>query len=63
MTGNVNKKIIDKIKSDNIDQRMKDFLIDIIRLEFRHSEDSKWKYSKEYERLIKQHLVDFGVEE
>jgi len=63
MTGNVNKKIIDKIKSNNIDQRMNDFLIDIIRLEFRHSEDSKWKYSKEYERLIKQHLGDLEVEE
>lgn len=63
MVENINKRIIEKIKSDDTDQTIKDFLIDILRLEFRHFEDSKWRYNKEYERLIKQYLIDYKVKQ
>lgn len=63
MVENINKRIIEKIKSDDIDQTIKDFLIDILRLEFKHFEDNKWKYNKEYERLIKQYLIDYKVKQ
>lgn len=58
LSENVNMKLIEKIKSSEIDDQIKDFLVEILHLEYRHINDAKWRYSNEYERLIKRYAAN-----
>lgn len=59
MSDNVNMKLIDKIKYSEIDDQIKDFLVDILHLEYRHINDAKWRYNNDYEKLIKRYAENF----
>lgn len=39
-----------------MDNQIKDFLVEILHLEYRHVDDINWKYNKEYERLIRRYV-------
>lgn len=52
---NINKKILSKIKKSEFDEEIKEFLEKILFLEFQHSEEYGWRYSKEYEKYIKKY--------
>ena len=39
-----------------MDDKIKDFLVEILHLEYRHIDDGKWKYNKEYEKLIRRYV-------
>ena len=56
LSENVNIKLIEKIKSSEMDNQIKDFLVEILHLEYRHVDDINWKYNKEYERLIRRYV-------
>lgn len=56
MSENVNMKLIDKIKSSEMDDQIKKFLVDILHLEYRHIDDNNWKYNQEYEKLIRRYV-------
>lgn len=59
MVENVNKKIIEKIQASDLDESVKKFIIELLRLEFQHIEEGKWKFGDEYERLIKHYSEKF----
>ena len=46
----------------DLDELVKKFIIELIRLEFQHAEEGKWKFGEEYERLIKNYSEKFEVE-
>lgn len=55
MAENVNEKILDKIKSSDISEEIKEFLTKMLFIEFQHSEEARrfWTYGKDYERYIR----------
>ena len=59
MVENINKKIINKIKESDFSEEIKQFLEKILLLEFQHSEEYGWKYSKEYEKYIKKYADSY----
>jgi len=63
MVENVNEKILDKIKSSDISVEIKDFLKKMLFLEFQHSEESRWRYSNDYEKNIKYFAGKYQVKE
>lgn len=57
----VNEKILDEIKSSNVDEQIKDFLKKMLFLEFQHFEEARWKYGKDYEKNISQFASKYKV--
>lgn len=47
----INPKILEKIKKIK-DEKIKDFLIDVIHLEFDNIEEGRWLYREEYDKKI-----------
>ena len=56
LSENVNMKLIEKIKSREMDNQIKQFLVEILHHEYRHIDDDKWKYNQEYDRLIRRYV-------
>jgi len=57
----INKKIINKVKESEFNEEIKEFLEKILFLEFQHSEEYGWRYSKEYEKHIKKYADRYEV--
>jgi len=55
MVNEINEKISEKIKEIK-DKSMKEFLDEVINLEFMHSSEAKWAFREEYEKKIKEAL-------
>jgi hypothetical protein len=63
MVEDVNKRISDKIKENETNEAIKGFLIKVAILELQHFEEDRWIFSKEYEKLIREYVDRFEVEE
>ncbi len=57
------KKIKDKIKASDLDEPIKNLLLDIVYFEFQHAEEKMPRFSEEYGRLIKKYAEKFEVKE
>ena len=51
----LNKLIVNRVKSSELTEAMKEFLLDILWEEFRNSDKSRWTYTQVYEKLLKKH--------
>lgn len=63
MAEDVNRRILDKIKESETSEAIKEFLINVAILELQHFEEDRWIFSKEYEKLIREHVDRFKVDE
>lgn len=63
MTGNVNKKITERIEKGNFSDEIKKFLGEILFFELEHLEDEKYRYDLEYQSLIAKYSKSFKEEE
>lgn len=52
--GQLNPIIIDEIKKINCDEKLKEFLIEVLKSEADHLENGeRWWFSDKYEKLVK----------
>lgn len=63
MAENVNRRLIDKVKKSEFDEKIKEFLINILLFELEHFEEANPPYSKKYDSLIKKYASKFEVKE
>ncbi|ODS30942.1 MAG: hypothetical protein SCARUB_03948 [Candidatus Scalindua rubra] len=59
MKEDVNVKIIKKLRNNKCHKNLKQFIIDMIREEFAHKDQSRWNYSEIYDRKIKMYSKEF----
>ena len=56
MSTDINRRILQNLDCANCDDSTKEFLREIFFLEYKHSEEKVWQYSKEYDSSLKRHL-------
>jgi hypothetical protein len=56
----VSERILRRIEKDVDDPAIRSFLRSILVSEYKHSEEDKWRFSADYEKLIKQYLKKDG---
>jgi hypothetical protein len=55
MEESINEKITRKIDESVESERIASFLKAILNEEFKHLDEERWRFSSEYEKLIKKH--------
>ena len=63
MAGDVNRRILDKIKENEASEAIKEFLIKVAILELQRFEEDRWISNKEYEKLIREYVDRFEIDE
>lgn len=56
MKDDVNQKIIDNIEKADCDDEVRIFLKELFMLEFVHSNEHSWQFTKLYESLLDKHF-------
>ena len=60
----VNKRIIDEIRSYETDEKMKQFLLDVLDFELEHFDErankNRIRFREEYERIVNRCYVNIG---
>lgn len=56
LMGDLNPVIIEEIEKSDYDERIKKFLIELLKLEADHSEEERWNVCEEYEKLVKRFI-------
>ncbi len=60
MSETINRRILDKIKKSDLDERVKQFLREVLVVELKNFEIGKLRYSDEYE-YIRKHCMSIKV--
>lgn len=58
----INPRIMKKIWDSKYDDSVKEFLIEVIREEFTHSDQNQWHYGDVYDNLIKKYAAKLKEE-
>jgi hypothetical protein len=61
MTG-LNQRIIDEIEASNYDPKIKSFLKSVLLFEFKHMNDTRPIFSKDYDLVITKYVYDSETE-
>ena len=59
MVENINKKILNKIEILEVDEKIKNYIKDVLLFEIEHMDESKFKYKEDYLKMMKKYAEGY----